>query len=76
MTLRLAQLPDRTPVKITIAVDPALHAALMDYAAIYEATYGVVERIEDLAPFMLESFLGADAGFRRARKALQTGMEE
>ncbi|KCZ48500.1 DUF2274 domain-containing protein [Hyphomonas sp. CY54-11-8] len=70
MSLRLGKLPDRTPVKLTIAVDPDLHAALTDYAAIYERSYGSKERIEDLAPFMLDGFLNADAAFKRARKQL------
>ena len=31
--LRLARLPDRTPVKITIGIPPALNQSLADYAA-------------------------------------------
>ena len=70
MPLRLDKLPDRTPVKITISADPELASALSDYAAIYHQTYGVEEKAETLIPAMLEKFLGSDAGFRRARKAL------
>lgn len=70
MTLRIGRLPDRTPVKLTLAIDPELHASLQDYAAIYEKTYGKKERVEDLAPAMLDGFLGADTAFKRARKAL------
>ena len=76
MSLRLGKLPDRTPVKLSIALDPDLHAALADYAAIYEQTYGSREKIEDLAPFMLEGFLNGDAAFKRARKELQTQQEK
>ena len=76
MSLRLSKLPDRTPVKLSIALDPELHAALADYAAVYEQTYGVKERIEDLAPFMLEGFLNGDAAFKRARKTLQTQQQQ
>ncbi|PQA89667.1 DUF2274 domain-containing protein [Hyphococcus luteus] len=72
MTLRIDKLPDRTPVKLTISVDPDLAAALADYAAIYRQTYGEEEKPETLIPAMLENFLGADAGFKRARKALHT----
>ncbi|MBV9510911.1 MAG: DUF2274 domain-containing protein [Caulobacteraceae bacterium] len=67
--LRLAKLPDRTPVKITVTVPPALNAALRDYAAIYRATYGETESVADLIPFMLESFLAADRAFAQSRKA-------
>ncbi|WP_084399027.1 DUF2274 domain-containing protein [Henriciella aquimarina] len=72
MSLRLAKLPDRTPVKITISLDPDLAAALADYAAIYRQTYGVEEKPEALIPAMLEKFLGSDAGFKRARKTLHS----
>lgn len=70
MSLRLDKLPDRTPVRMTVSVDPELAAALADYAAIYRQTYGAEEKPEALIPAMLENFLGADAGFKRARKAL------
>ena len=70
MSLRIDKLPDRTPVKLTISVDPDLAAALADYATIYRQTYGEEEKPETLIPAMLENFLGADAGFKRARKAL------
>jgi hypothetical protein len=38
--LRIAKLPDRNPVKLTIAVMPELHDALQDYAKLYAETYG------------------------------------
>ncbi|MEM6898148.1 MAG: DUF2274 domain-containing protein [Pseudomonadota bacterium] len=70
MSLRLEKLPDRTPVRMTLAIDPELAEALTDYAAIYRQTYGSEEKPEALIPAMLESFLKADNGFKRARKAL------
>ncbi len=70
MSLRIAQLPDRTPVKLNVSVDPDLACALADYAAIYAETYGTHEKPETLVPVMLEMFLSSDAGFKRARKAL------
>ena len=72
MALRLNQLPDRTPVRMTLSVDPDLAGALADYAEIYRQTYGAEEKPEALIPAMLESFLASDAGFKRARKALQS----
>lgn len=72
MTLRLGQLPDRTPVRMTLALDPDLAAALTDYAALYRQTYGAGEKPEALVPAMIEQFLASDAGFKRARKALHT----
>jgi hypothetical protein len=70
MTLRLGQLPDRTPVRMSLSVDPDLAAALSDYAEIYRQTYGAEEKPEALIPAMIESFLASDAGFKRARRAL------
>ncbi|ADM10563.1 hypothetical protein PB2503_12624 [Parvularcula bermudensis HTCC2503] len=70
MSLRIGQLPDRTPVKLTVSVDPDLASALTDYAAIYAETYGAEEKPETLVPAMLDMFLSSDAGFKRARKAL------
>jgi hypothetical protein len=70
MTLRLGQLPDRTPVRMSLSVDPELASALSDYAEIYRQTYGAEEKPETLIPAMIESFLASDAGFKRARRAL------
>jgi len=69
--LKLTQLPDRVPVKLTITLNPDLKKALDDYAALYARTYGAQEPVAELVPFMLESFLKADAGFRRGRKELE-----
>ena len=70
MPLRLDKLPDRTPVRISIALDPELASALSDYAEIYKRAYGQKEGVADLIPFMLEAFMNADPGFKRARKEL------
>ena len=65
--LRLSRLPDRTPVKISLLLLPDLHTALADYARLYEAAYGKAERVEDLIPAMLASFLDSDRSFARSR---------
>ena len=69
--LKLTQLPDRVPVKLTVTLQPDLKKALDDYAALYARTYGAQEPVAELVPFMLESFLKADAGFRKGRKELE-----
>lgn len=66
--LKLAKLPDRTPVKITITVSPELNQALRQYAGIYRATYGEAESVAELIPFMLGAFLDSDRCFAKARK--------
>ncbi len=67
--LRLAKLPDRTPVKITISVSPELYQALADYSALYQETYGTAEPVHELIPAMLGGFLDADRAFARHRRA-------
>jgi hypothetical protein len=66
--LKLPKLPDRTPVKLTIAVSPEVHGALNEYAAAYEAAYGQREAVADLIPYMLMSFLDGDRAFHRRRR--------
>jgi hypothetical protein len=69
--LKLGQLPDRQPVKLTITLSADLRKALDDYAALYARTYGADEPVTELVPFMLEGFLKGDVGFRKARKELE-----
>ncbi|HEY0959272.1 MAG TPA: DUF2274 domain-containing protein [Novosphingobium sp.] len=71
--LKLAKLPDRTPVKLAIMITPDLQGALREYAAIYAAAYGSEEPIVELIPAMLASFLESDRVFVRAREAAQRG---
>ncbi|WP_109355842.1 DUF2274 domain-containing protein [Sphingorhabdus sp. EL138] len=71
--LRIDKLPDRTPVKLTIAVLPELNDALADYAAIYTDTYGQTDQVIDLIPAMLTTFLESDKEFKRCRARLQKG---
>lgn len=66
--LKLAKLPARTPVKITITVTPDLHRMLEKYAECYRQAYGEAEKTAELIPFMLEAFLASDKEFARARK--------
>lgn len=66
--LKLAKLPDRTPVKLTVNITPDLDRALNDYADIYRETYGQKETVADLIPHMLRSFLESDRGFAKARQ--------
>jgi len=69
-TLRIGKLPDLTPVKMTIQVDPELHQMLEDYARIYNESYDGSVAPAALVPSMLAGFLGSDSGFKRARKEM------
>jgi len=66
--LKLARLPDRTPVKLTILVSPQLHGDLARYAEVYREAYGKEETVADLIPAMLSSFLESDREFARTQK--------
>lgn len=63
--IKLAKLPDRTPVKAQITLSADLHQALQDYADHYERAYGTREPLTELIPFMLETFLASDRSFVR-----------
>ena len=65
--LKLARLPDRTPVKHGISILPDLHQDLVDYAAHYARAYGTDVQITELIPAMLASFIESDRGFLRSR---------
>lgn len=71
--LKLAKLPDRTPVKISITVTPDIAHALADYAALYNRTYADKAEVADLIPAMLETFLASDRAFAKARKEMEAG---
>jgi hypothetical protein len=65
--LKLAKLPDRTPIRLTISITPDLQAALNDYAKVYAETYGREEPVTELIPAMLASFVESDRAFVRSR---------
>jgi len=67
--IKLAKMPDRTPVKIVISVSPALYQALIDYADLYAKVYDTAETVAELIPAMLASFLESDRDFAKSRKA-------
>lgn len=65
--LKLAKLPDRTPIKLAITVTPDLHQMLQQYAALYAETYEREESVTELVPAMLVAFLESDRNFVRSR---------
>ena len=73
--LKLSQLPDRTPIKLSISVLPDLHQALADYAALYAQTYGRDEPMAELIAAMLATFLESDRAFVRERDARLRGQK-
>ena len=71
--LKLAKLPDRNPVKLTISILPELHRRLEAYTAQYVAAYGTSEPLTELVPAMLAAFLDSDRTFARSERANQSG---
>lgn len=67
--IKLARLPDRQPVKLTIQFSPSLHHQLNLYAAAYEAAYGRAESVSDLVPAMLAAFLEGDREFAKLSRS-------
>jgi len=65
--LKLAKLPDRTPIKLAVTVTPDLHHMLQQYAALYAEAYGREESVTELVPAMLAAFLESDRNFVRSR---------
>ena len=70
MTLKIARLPDRKPVKLTISIMPDLYDQIQDYVRVYEAEYSETETAQNLIPAMLEAFIQSDHQFRKARQQL------
>ena len=68
-TLKIGPLPDRTPSKLTVSLDPELHSDLTDYAFVYAETYGQDVKVSDIVPSMLRALLDSDAGFKRAQNS-------
>ena len=66
--IKLAKIPDRTPIKMTIQLLPDLAETLQQYADFYDQVYGKVEPLVDLIPFMLSAFVESDRAFARWKK--------
>ncbi|MCW1430918.1 DUF2274 domain-containing protein [Novosphingobium sp. JCM 18896] len=63
--IRLAKLPDRTPVRLNVSLSPELAATLGRYAEFYRAAYGSEETVADLLPAIVAAFLDGDKAFGR-----------
>lgn len=68
-TLRLAKLPERTAVKMSIALPPDLSARLNAYAKLYNEAYGREEPVAELIPYMLAKFIDDDRSFTKRTRS-------
>jgi len=71
VSLKIGPVIERASVKLGVSLDPDVHDALADYALLHAREHGRELALADLAALMIEKFLGADSGFRRARKTLR-----
>lgn len=72
--LKLADLADEKPVRLTLDIPARLHRDLLAYAlAVNGGDTKGAPSVERLIPPMLERFIATDRAFSRARKAPQTG---
>ena len=63
VSIRLARLPDRDPVKLSFSLSPEIHRLLGDYARFYRDAYGKEEPIAELVPAIIGSFIAGDRAF-------------
>lgn len=68
-SLKLAKLPDRRSVKVTVTLSPDLDKALKAYADVYRQSYGDEEEVSTLIPYMLEQYLASDRAFAKSLKS-------
>lgn len=66
--LKLANLLDETPVRLTIELPAGVHRDLLAYGEALGRTGGKVVEPAKLAPAMLARFMSTDRAFLRARR--------
>ncbi len=72
--LKLADLADEKPVRLTLEISARLHRDLTAYAlAVNGGDPKGAPTVERLIPPMLERFITTDRGFSKARKSIQAG---
>lgn len=70
--LKLADLADEKPVRVTVELSSRLHRELIAYAvAINGGEAKGAPTIERIVPPMLERFVSSDRGFAKVRKVSQ-----
>ncbi|GBQ40460.1 DUF2274 domain-containing protein [Komagataeibacter europaeus] len=65
--LKIWELPDEKPVRMTVALPPDIHRDLLAYAALLSGNDGTMDPARLVAP-MLRQFMMSDKGFARARR--------
>jgi len=73
--LKIRELPDEKPVKMTVALPPDIHRDLLAYAALLSGNDGIMDPARLVAP-MLRQFMMSDKGFARARRQVKAASSE
>lgn len=68
--LKIREIPDEKPVKMTVALPPDIHRDLLAYAALLSGNDGATDPARLVAP-MLRQFMMSDKGFARARRQVK-----
>ncbi|MCH4091905.1 MULTISPECIES: DUF2274 domain-containing protein [Acetobacter] len=68
--LKITEIPDEKPVKMTVALPPDIHRDLLAYAALFSGNDGAMDPARLVAP-MLRQFMMSDKGFARARRRVK-----
>ncbi|ATI11017.1 MULTISPECIES: DUF2274 domain-containing protein [Acetobacteraceae] len=66
-TLRITEIPDEKPVRMTVDLPADLHRDLVAYAALVSQNGQAVDPVR-LVPHMIRGFIASDRGFRKLRQ--------
>ncbi|MFT8471297.1 DUF2274 domain-containing protein [Acetobacter persici] len=66
-TLRITEIPDEKPVRMTVDLPADLHRDLVAYAALVSQNGQAVDPVR-LLPHMIRGFIASDRGFRKLRQ--------
>ncbi len=72
--LKLADVPDHKPVKLTVTFTAAQYAQLVAYAEAIAVEQGRAVEPARLVPLILERFIATDRAFARTRKDPRTSI--
>lgn len=70
--LKLSEVPDDKPVKLTVTLTASQHGHLVAYAHAVAAEQGRTVEPARLVPLILERFIATDRAFARARKEISS----
>ena len=69
--LKLSEIPDDKPVKLTIELPAPVHRDLVAYSEVLHRETGKCVEIVKLIPAMLARFMSTDRAFLKARREKQ-----